>query len=163
MSYYFLFAYSLGEKINFSFSQVENKELKKRILNEPVTYTEKFSENAKSICEALLAREVDKRLGFKNGTCDELRAHPFFSSINWRKLDAGMMGWQQLIFFFFLKGHFGKTHVYIFLVQKLVPCRKRDTQPCASTTGSFSRGCGVSWREGVFSGDPIHLAANRGL
>lgn len=78
--------------------------MKKRILNEPVTYTEKFSENAKSICEALLAREVDKRLGFKNGTCDELRAHPFFSSINWRKLDAGMIGWKQLNFFFFFKG-----------------------------------------------------------
>lgn len=72
-------------------SQVENKEVKKRILNDPVNYTEKFSENAKSICEGLLAKEVDKRMGFKNGTCDELRAHPFFSPINWRKLDAGTL------------------------------------------------------------------------
>ncbi|KAF5902614.1 centromere-associated protein E, partial [Clarias magur] len=71
--------------------KVENKEVKKRILNDPVTYTEKFSENAKSLCEALLAKEVDKRMGFKNGTCDELRSHPFFSSINWRKLDAGIL------------------------------------------------------------------------
>lgn len=75
--------------------------MKKRILNDPVTYTEKFSENAKSLCEALLAKEVDKRMGFKNGTCDELRAHPFFGSINWRKLDAGMIGQWQCIFFFF--------------------------------------------------------------
>lgn len=64
--------------------------LKRRILNDPVMYPEKFSERARSICEALLVKEVDQRLGFKNGSCDELRAHPFFSDINWRKLDAGL-------------------------------------------------------------------------
>lgn len=69
--------------------KVENKVVKKRILNDPVTYPEKFSENARSICEGLLCKEVDKRLGFKNDSCDELRAHPFFSEINWRKLNAG--------------------------------------------------------------------------
>lgn len=71
--------------------QVDNKDVKNRILNDPVTYSEKFSEKAKSICEGLLAKSVDDRLGFKNDSCDELRAHPFFSEINWRKLDAGMM------------------------------------------------------------------------
>ncbi|KAG9349654.1 hypothetical protein JZ751_028102 [Albula glossodonta] len=70
---------------------VEAKDLKKRIINDPVTYPEKFSENAKSFCEGLLAKEVDKRLGFKNESCDELRAHPFFSEINWRKLNAGIL------------------------------------------------------------------------
>ncbi|CAJ1049563.1 rhodopsin kinase GRK1 [Xyrichtys novacula] len=68
--------------------KVENKVVKKRVLNDPVIYPEKFSENARSICEGLLMKEVDKRLGFKNGSCDELRKHPFFSQINWRKLDA---------------------------------------------------------------------------
>lgn len=71
--------------------KVENKEVKKRILNDPVTYPEKFSDKARSICEGLLVKEVDKRLGFKNGSCDELRAHPFFSEINWRKLNAGLL------------------------------------------------------------------------
>ncbi|KAK1802936.1 hypothetical protein P4O66_021472 [Electrophorus voltai] len=71
--------------------KVENKEVKKRILNDQVTYTEKFSENAKSICESLLAKQVDKRMGFKNGSADELRAHPFFRSINWRKLNLGIL------------------------------------------------------------------------
>lgn len=69
--------------------KVENKVVKKRILNEAVVYPEKFSENARSICEGLLVKEVDKRLGFKDGSCDEMRAHPFFSEINWRKLNAG--------------------------------------------------------------------------
>ncbi|CAB1441178.1 unnamed protein product [Pleuronectes platessa] len=71
--------------------KVENKVVKKRILNDAVTYPEKFSENARSICEALLSKEVDKRLGFRNGSCDELRAHPFFSEIHWWKLNAGIL------------------------------------------------------------------------
>ncbi|KAK1168016.1 rhodopsin kinase GRK1-like [Acipenser oxyrinchus oxyrinchus] len=75
---------SRGEK-------VENKEVKKRILNDPVSYTEKFSEEAKSFCEGLLEKDVTKRLGFKDNSCDELRVHPFFSSINWRKLNAGIL------------------------------------------------------------------------
>ncbi|XP_056134509.1 rhodopsin kinase GRK1 [Lampris incognitus] len=71
--------------------KVENKVVKKRILNDPVTYPEKFSENARSICESLLCKEVDKRLGFKDGSCDELRAHPFFGELNWRELNAGIL------------------------------------------------------------------------
>ncbi|XP_029596959.1 rhodopsin kinase [Salmo trutta] len=71
--------------------KVENKVVKKRILNDPVAYPEKFSEKAKSICEALLCKTVDQRLGFKNGSCDELRAHPFFSDLNWMKLNEGIL------------------------------------------------------------------------
>lgn len=59
------------------------------MLTRVVEYPENFSENAKSLCDGLLAKEVDKRMGFKNGSCDEIRAHPFFSDINWRKLNAG--------------------------------------------------------------------------
>lgn len=69
--------------------KVENKVVKKRVLNDPVFYPEKFSENARSICEGLLLKEVNKRLGFRSGSCDDLREHPFFRHINWRKLDAG--------------------------------------------------------------------------
>ncbi|MEE6470580.1 hypothetical protein FKM82_009005 [Ascaphus truei] len=70
---------------------VENADLKNRILNEPVTYPEKFREVCKSICEALLEKDPKKRIGFKNGNCDELRVHPFFKEINWRKLEAGIL------------------------------------------------------------------------
>ncbi|KAM4701492.1 rhodopsin kinase GRK1 [Discoglossus pictus] len=71
--------------------KVENKDLKNRILNDPVTYTEKFSKECKSLCEALLEKNHTKRIGFKNGNCDELRVHPFFREINWRKLEAGIL------------------------------------------------------------------------
>ncbi|KAM4797275.1 rhodopsin kinase GRK1 [Rhinophrynus dorsalis] len=71
--------------------KVENKDLKNRILNDAVTYTEKFSADCKSFCEALLEKDPQKRIGFRNGNCDELRVFPFFKEINWRKLEAGIL------------------------------------------------------------------------
>lgn len=70
-------------------SQVEREEMKERMLNRVVTYPDNFSEHAKSLCDGLMAKEVGQRMGFKNECCDEIRAHPFFNDINWRKLNAG--------------------------------------------------------------------------
>nr|XP_033805334.1 rhodopsin kinase GRK1 [Geotrypetes seraphini] len=75
---------SRGEKI-------QKEEVKSRVLNEPVTYTEKFSEVCKSLCELLMQKDPMKRIGFKNGNCDELRSYPFFKDTNWRKLKAGIL------------------------------------------------------------------------
>ncbi|XP_063315610.1 rhodopsin kinase GRK1 [Pelobates fuscus] len=71
--------------------KVENKDLKNRILNDPVSYTEKFNKDCKAFCEALLEKDAKKRIGFKNGNCNDLRAHAFFKEINWRKLEAGIL------------------------------------------------------------------------
>ncbi|XP_074243493.1 rhodopsin kinase GRK1 [Saimiri boliviensis] len=71
--------------------KVENKELKQRILEEPVKYPDKFSQASKDFCEALLEKDPEKRLGFQDETCDRLRAHPLFKDINWRQLEAGML------------------------------------------------------------------------
>ncbi|KAK1341918.1 hypothetical protein QTO34_016669 [Cnephaeus nilssonii] len=71
--------------------QVENKELKQRILSEAVKYTDKFSQASKDFCEALLEKDPEKRLGFRDGTCDGLRVNPLFKEINWRQLEAGML------------------------------------------------------------------------
>lgn len=91
--------------------------LKKRVLNDPVTYPEKFSEKASSICDGLLVREVDKRLGFKNGSCDELRAHAFFSNINWRKLNAGLFQASQ----HHLEKMFGSSEMVVVSITRLFP------------------------------------------
>lgn len=72
--------------------QVENKELKQRILLEAVKYTDKFSQASKDFCEALLEKDPEKRLGFRDGTCDGLRVNPLFKDINWRQLEAGTVG-----------------------------------------------------------------------
>lgn len=84
----------------FSPPQVEREELKERVLTWAVAYPDHLSEHARSLCEGLLAKEVDRRMGFKNGCCDEIRAHPFFRDINWRKLNAGTF-YIYCAFFFF--------------------------------------------------------------
>ncbi|XP_004412321.1 PREDICTED: rhodopsin kinase [Odobenus rosmarus divergens] len=71
--------------------KVENKELKQRILSEAVKYSDQFSQASKDFCEALLEKDPEKRLGFRDGTCDGLRANPLFKDINWRQLEAGML------------------------------------------------------------------------
>lgn len=68
---------------------MENKELKQRILSEVVKYPDKFSQTSKDFCEALLEKDPEKRLGFRDGTCDGLRTNPLFKDINWRQLEAG--------------------------------------------------------------------------
>nr|XP_057938519.1 rhodopsin kinase GRK1-like [Doryrhamphus excisus] len=71
--------------------KLEREEMKERVLTREVVYTDNFSDKAKSLCNGLLAKESDKRMGFKDGSCDQIRAHPFFSDINWRKLNAGIV------------------------------------------------------------------------
>lgn len=70
-------------------AQVEREEMKERMLTRVVAYPDNFSEHAKSLCDGLLAKDVEQRMGFKNECCDEIRLHPFFKNINWRKLNAG--------------------------------------------------------------------------
>ncbi|KAI3373131.1 hypothetical protein L3Q82_006457 [Scortum barcoo] len=71
--------------------KVENDEVARRILNDPVSYTPTFSNHCKDICEGLMHKDPEKRLGFKNNSCDELKNHPFFKEINWGRLEAGML------------------------------------------------------------------------
>lgn len=69
--------------------QVENKELKQRVLEQAVTYPDKFSPASKDFCEALLQKDPEKRLGFRGGSCDGLRTHPVFRDVSWRQLETG--------------------------------------------------------------------------
>uniref|UniRef100_A0A668VWR7 G protein-coupled receptor kinase n=1 Tax=Oreochromis aureus TaxID=47969 RepID=A0A668VWR7_OREAU len=71
--------------------KVENEEVTRRILNDPVSYTPKFSKECKDICEGLMEKDPTKRLGFKNNECAELKNQPFFKDINWGRLEAGMV------------------------------------------------------------------------
>ncbi|XP_042355337.1 rhodopsin kinase GRK1b [Plectropomus leopardus] len=71
--------------------KVENDEVARRILNDPVSYTPAFSKDCKAICEGLMNKDPEKRLGFKDGYCDELKNQPFFKEINWGRLEAGML------------------------------------------------------------------------
>ncbi|KAM9788574.1 rhodopsin kinase GRK1b [Neosynchiropus ocellatus] len=69
--------------------QVENDEVKRRILNDPAVYPPVFGKVCKDICEGLLEKDPLKRLGFKNNDCTELKNQPFFKEINWGRMEAG--------------------------------------------------------------------------
>lgn len=36
-----------------------------------------------------MAKDPEKRFGFKNNECAELKSQPFFKEINWNRLEAG--------------------------------------------------------------------------
>ncbi|XP_041947788.1 rhodopsin kinase GRK1b [Alosa sapidissima] len=71
--------------------QVENDEVKRRILKDPVSYPDKFSKELKDICEGLMEKDPVKRLGFKDNECAELKNQAFFKELNWGRLEAGML------------------------------------------------------------------------
>lgn len=69
--------------------QVENTEVARRILNDAVSYTPKFTKECKDLCEGLMEKNPAKRLGFSNNTCDVLKSQAFFKEITWGRLEAG--------------------------------------------------------------------------
>ncbi|XP_041094205.1 rhodopsin kinase GRK1b isoform X1 [Polyodon spathula] len=78
---------SRGEKV----FTAERGFIKECILNDPVSYPEKFSSDCKALCEALMEKDAAKRLGFKDNQCLELKDHPYFKTINWGRFPAGLM------------------------------------------------------------------------
>ncbi|KAG5882457.1 hypothetical protein JTB14_036459 [Gonioctena quinquepunctata] len=74
--------------------KVKREEVDRRVKSEQEKYSNKFSEEAKSLCQQLLAKNPHQRLGSKagrGGAC-LVKQHPFFyPHINWRRLEAGMI------------------------------------------------------------------------
>lgn len=66
-------------------------EMERRILTEKEDYTKMFSKEAKDLCSSLLTRNPTKRLGCLGSGGSEVKAHPFFKSINFRMLEAGVV------------------------------------------------------------------------
>ncbi|XP_022917770.1 G protein-coupled receptor kinase 2 [Onthophagus taurus] len=73
--------------------KVKREEVDRRVKTEPERYSNKFSEEAKSVCQQLLAKTPAQRLGGRAGRhgAGLLKQQPFFQSINWRRLEAGMV------------------------------------------------------------------------
>lgn len=98
--------------------KVKREEVDRRVRESQESYSSKFTEEAKSICQQLLKKQPKDRLGCSHGrygatqvkgiksfmcvcrsanciVCLTLflicvSAHEFFRSTNWRRLDAGM-------------------------------------------------------------------------
>lgn len=57
----------------------------KKILEAPLTPPPDMSPEAVDLCSKMLIREPQNRLGYRGAA--EIKAHPFFSSIDWEKLE----------------------------------------------------------------------------
>lgn len=73
--------------------KVKREEVDRRVKEDTEKYSNKFTNEAKSLCEQLLAKMVKARLGCKNGRNGalEVKVHTFFNSIHWKRLEAGMI------------------------------------------------------------------------
>ena len=72
--------------------KVKREEVERRVKEEKEKYGCKFSEDARSFCQSLLAKRVADRLGCHSGRlgAEEVKKHEFFKSINWKRLEAGV-------------------------------------------------------------------------
>ncbi|XP_031196944.1 G protein-coupled receptor kinase 4 isoform X2 [Mastomys coucha] len=71
--------------------KVSREELERRVKNETEEYSERFSEDAKSICSMLLIKDPRKRLGCQSDGVSAVKQHPIFKDINFSRLEANML------------------------------------------------------------------------
>uniref|UniRef100_A0A5F9CKX2 G protein-coupled receptor kinase n=1 Tax=Oryctolagus cuniculus TaxID=9986 RepID=A0A5F9CKX2_RABIT len=71
--------------------KVKREEVDRRVLDTEEAYSHKFSEEAKSICKMLLTKDAKQRLGCQEGGAAEVKKHPFFRNMNFKRLEAGML------------------------------------------------------------------------
>ena len=61
-------------------------EMYKKIIHSPLNFPSFFSASAKDLLSKLLERNPEKRLGSGETDVEEIKAHPFFESIDWDQL-----------------------------------------------------------------------------
>ncbi|XP_064125322.1 G protein-coupled receptor kinase 5 isoform X4 [Loxodonta africana] len=71
--------------------KVKREEVDRRVLETEEAYSHKFSEEAKSICKMLLTKDAKQRLGCQEEGAAEVKRHPFFRNMNFKRLEAGML------------------------------------------------------------------------
>ncbi|XP_045330706.1 G protein-coupled receptor kinase 4 isoform X6 [Leopardus geoffroyi] len=70
--------------------KVKRQEVERRVKKDTEEYSRKFSEDAKSVCRMLLTKNPRQRLGCSGGAA-EVKGHPVFKDINFKKLEANML------------------------------------------------------------------------
>ncbi|XP_055618889.1 G protein-coupled receptor kinase 2 [Toxorhynchites rutilus septentrionalis] len=73
--------------------KVKREEVDRRVKEDAEKYSHKFSDEGKSLCQQLLMKAAKNRLGCRNGRygAREVKLHSFFNSINWKRLEAGLV------------------------------------------------------------------------
>ncbi|XP_076033447.1 G protein-coupled receptor kinase 2 isoform X2 [Oratosquilla oratoria] len=72
--------------------KVKREEVDRRVKEVQETYSHKFSEEAKALCQKLLKKSGKERLGCGSGRqgAQEVKKQDFFKNINWKRLEAGI-------------------------------------------------------------------------
>nr|AWC68175.1 cone opsin kinase [Hypsiglena torquata] len=71
--------------------KVEKDDIKNRTINNEVQFQHvNFDEPTKEVCKLFLAKDPERRLGSRNND-DDPRKHEYFKSINFRRLEAGLI------------------------------------------------------------------------
>lgn len=66
----------------------DRQQMLRDIVEKPIPMKPYFSEEATSLLKVLLERDPTKRIGYSESDADEIRAHPFFASINWQEVKS---------------------------------------------------------------------------
>merc|ERR1719183_2519317 len=72
------------------FYDTNMQEMYNRIMNQRLRFNSKFPADplVRSLLECLLTRDVDMRLGSGPGDAEEVKAHPFFDTLDWSAVKA---------------------------------------------------------------------------
>lgn len=70
--------------------KVKRDEVDRRVKEDEEEYSEKFSEDAKSICRMLLTKDPKQRLGCKGDGAAGVKQHLIFRNVNFKRLEANM-------------------------------------------------------------------------
>ncbi|XP_043925259.1 G protein-coupled receptor kinase 6 isoform X2 [Protopterus annectens] len=71
--------------------KIKREEVERLVKEVQEEYSSKFSEEARSLCMALLKKDPNERLGCRGRSASEVKEHPLFRSINFKRLEAGML------------------------------------------------------------------------
>eukprot|EP01137_Pigoraptor_chileana_P006770 Opistho-2@51449 len=71
--------------------RIKQEELQERILTATIEYSSSFTPAARSLCEQLLDKDCKTRIGCRAAGVEDIKSHPYFASINWRRLEAGLV------------------------------------------------------------------------
>lgn len=70
--------------------KVKREEVDRRVKEDREIYSSKFRDDCRSICVQLLEKDPKKRLGSSPAGYKDVKGHPFFKNINFKRLMAGM-------------------------------------------------------------------------
>ncbi|KAK3094443.1 hypothetical protein FSP39_001792 [Pinctada imbricata] len=70
--------------------KVKREEVDRRVKEDTEEYSAKFSEDCRDICTQLLQKDPKLRLGCDSTGAKAVQAHPFFKTVNFKRLRAGM-------------------------------------------------------------------------